>query len=70
MQSRYYYGMRLRGFGPMCQPMGGLRGRLDDPNGEYYDVLAYDRQLTPTECKEYELDFITRTRVADGEENR
>ena len=55
---RYEYGMRLRGFSPMCQPMNGLLDRTDDDTGKYYDKLLYDRKLTDKEVKEYELDFI------------
>lgn len=55
---RYVYGMRLRGFSPMCQPMEGLIDRVDDETGKYHDILEYDRPLTDKELKEYELDYI------------
>ena len=55
----YKYGMRLRGFAPMCQPMEGFKQRLDDPSGKYYDILEYDRKLTEKELMDYELDLIT-----------
>ena len=59
---RYYYGMRLRGFAPGCQPMTGLIGMQDIlPRGQYTqykDVLIYDRPLTTDELKDYELAFI------------
>lgn len=54
----YKYGMRLRGFAPLCQPMNGLVGREDDPTGKYHDVLMYDRQLTEQELRDYELDYL------------
>lgn len=54
----YKYGMRLRGFSIGCQPRQGLIERIDDPTGRYYDILAYDRQLTDKELEDYELDFI------------
>lgn len=56
--AKYEYGMRLRGFAPMCQPMKGLLDRTDDDTGRYYDKLLYDRKLTEQELKDYELDFI------------
>ena len=52
----YFYGMRLRGFSPGCQPMQGFVERQDDPSGKYYDVLVYDRQLSDAEVRDYELD--------------
>lgn len=54
----YKYGMRLRGFAPMCQPMEGFIERQDDPSGRYYDILVYERRLTIKEINEYELDMI------------
>lgn len=54
----YYYGMRLRGFSPMCQPMEGLIERQDDVTGRYHDILVYDRKLSQEEERSYDLDFI------------
>ena len=54
----YKYGMRLRGYAPLCQPMNGLVNREDDPTGKYHDVLLYNRQLTEQELREYELDYL------------
>lgn len=53
----YKYGMRLRGFSPMCQPHGVIR-REDDTTGKYYDIIVYDRKLTEKEINDYELDEI------------
>lgn len=58
MNSRYYYGMRLRGFSPGCQPKNGLVERVDDTTGKYWDVLVYDRPLTEKEMSAYDLDYI------------
>lgn len=58
MTARYFYGMRLRGFSPGCQPMDGLIERIDDKNNEYHDILVYSRQLSPKETENYELDFL------------
>lgn len=52
------YGMRLRGFAPMCQPKEGFVRREDDPSGRYYDILVYDRELTEKEVRNYELDPV------------
>lgn len=54
----YRYGMRLRGFAPMCQPKDGFVERTDDTTGRYYDLLIYNRQLSDKEVNDYELDFI------------
>lgn len=52
------YGMRLRGFAPMCQPKEGFVRREDDPSGRYYDILVYNRKLTEKEVRNYELDPV------------
>lgn len=52
---RYVYGMRLRGFAPLCQPMEGLIEAEYDESGEYYSLLTYDRKLTEKEIHDYEL---------------
>lgn len=58
---KYRYGMRLRGFSIGCQPMNGLCDVTDDPNGRYYDILAYDRMLTGDEVTNYELTYLGKT---------
>ena len=55
---KYRYGMRLRGFSIACQPMNGLQDVTDDPDGIYYNILGYDRQLEPREIEEYELTYL------------
>ena len=66
--TEYYYGMRLRGFSPGCQPKEGLIKCLDSKSARflkrldgrvYHDVLVYSRPLNPEEQDEYELDYIT-----------
>ena len=54
----FRYGMRLRGFSPGCQPMKGFICREDDTTGKYWDVLVYDRELTESEIRDYELDRV------------
>ena len=54
----YKYGMRLRGFSPMCQPKEGFIRREDDMTEKYYDIIVYNRQLTEKEINDYELDNI------------
>lgn len=56
----FYYGMRLRGFSPGCQPKGVIE-RLDDPFSKYHDILAYDHKLTEDDLRDYELDYIGTT---------
>lgn len=55
----YKYGMRLRGFAPMCQPMNGLYA-WEDGDKKYYTYLYYSRELTDKEIRDYELDFIKK----------
>lgn len=54
----YKYGMRLRGFSPMCQPMQGLVAVHEDVTGRYYDILIYERRLSEKELQDYELDYL------------
>ena len=49
----YYYGMRLRGYAPGCQPMDGLVKRIDDKTNVFYDILEYDRELAEDEADLY-----------------
>lgn len=58
MKTEYYYGMKLRGFSPGCQPREGLLRREYPNQSEWHDVLVYDRKLTKEEVKDYELEFI------------
>ena len=57
--TRWFYGMRLRGFSIGCQPKEGFVERVDDPDGKYWDVIVYDRPLSDQEIDAYDLDFIT-----------
>lgn len=57
----YKYGMRLRGFSVDCQPMEGLHIVANDPDHKYWTILIYDRKLTDTEVKQYELDYLGET---------
>ena len=59
----YKYGMRLRGFAPMCQPMNGLVSADANGDSRYHSYLYYERKLDDDEVRNYELDFI-------GEEKR
>lgn len=59
MSNTYTYGMRLRGFAPGCQPLDGLIESNEDPSGKYHSILTYNRELTPEELTEYELDDIS-----------
>lgn len=67
--NNYYYGMRLRGFAPGCQPTKDLIGTTSDNlsryginiERKYHDILAYNRQLDETELAEYELDYLGKS---------
>ena len=63
--TEYIYGMRLRGFGPWCQPKEGLVRRMEDSEmgfyrHRYHDMLVYSRELTDKEVREYELDYLLK----------
>lgn len=62
---KYRYGMKMRGYSIGCQPMRGLRDVIDDRHGNYYNILAYDRQLEPDEVSAYELTFLGKEEVTD-----
>ena len=53
----YWYGMRLRGFSPGCQPMDGLDAVMEG-NEKYHNILIYNRELTDEEIRDYELDRL------------
>ena len=53
----YAYGMRLRGFSIGAQP-SGVVDHYDDDSGKYWDVIVYDRELTPEEQHHYSLDYL------------
>ena len=60
---KYFYGMRLRGFSPGCQPYEGFIERLDSNDSSYWDILVYDRLLNKDEEKHYSLTQLKK----DGE---
>lgn len=57
----YKYGMRSRGYSIAAQP-AGVVAREDDPTGIYYDVIIYERELTPAEVDHYSLDPLQPAR--------
>lgn len=57
---KYFYGMRLRGFSPGCQPEGAIE-RIDSE--EYHDIIVYDRLLLDEEVKHFSL---TPLKLKDG----
>lgn len=67
----YYYGMRLRPYGPGCQPREGLvRANPHEAyfnRRRYWSVLTYDRPLTDKECYVYDLDRIEQNYYDDKE---
>lgn len=56
--SRYYYGMRMRPFGPGCQPAGAELVAGFDFKDHYWSIVAYDRALSSDEERAYELDRL------------
>ena len=62
---KYTYGMRLRPFAPMCQPMDGLTDWEETNDERYPKILTYNRELTPEELFAYELDFIAAEKTCD-----
>ena len=54
----YKYGMRLRGYSIGAQPKQGFLDREDDPLGDYWDIIIYDRPLTVKERLDYDLDYL------------
>ena len=56
----YRYGMRLRGFSIGCQPTEGFLERQDDPSGQYWDIITYNRPLTELELEHFSLDHINK----------
>lgn len=58
METVHVYGMRLRGFSPGAQPKDGWLETEEDPLGDYWNILVYNRKLTDKEVKEYDLDSL------------
>lgn len=59
MDKVYFYGMRLRPFGPSCQPKEGFIDVVEDyHNKGYHNILLYERRLSEGEISNYELDFL------------
>ena len=54
----YKYGMRLRGFAPLCQPKYGFLRREDSSDDRYWDIIVYNRELDEDEMKHYDLDRV------------
>ena len=52
---KYFYGMRLRGFSPGCQPMDGFIKRADASSDKYYDVIVYEKPLKKADIEHYSL---------------
>jgi len=55
----FYYGMKYRPFGIGCQPKGFIEVMDVESDKPFYNILAYDRELTATEVLGYELSQIT-----------
>lgn len=55
---KYKYGMKYTNYSPKDAPLYGLVDRRKDKTGTYYDILFYDRRLTPDEEKRYGLENV------------
>ena len=60
------YGMKYRGFSPLCQPMTGLVRVEEDHAGNFHDILFYCRELTEEEVKKYELEYLGEIRESES----
>lgn len=58
METVHVYGMRLRGFSPGAQPKDGWIETEEDPLGDYWNILVYNRQLDRKEQKAFDLDYL------------
>ena len=65
MSKVFRYGMKYRGFSPMCQPIQNLLGieehdsvKVNVNGEEYYDILRYSEKLSESDVRAYELDFL------------
>lgn len=57
--SRYFYGMRMRPFGPGCQPKGAeLVVDFDGKAGKFWSIISYNRLLTDEEVRGYGLEML------------
>jgi dUTP pyrophosphatase len=59
----FYYGMRLRPFDFNCQPTDGFIKVTSDSKNRYHNILFYDRELTESQLKSFELDFLGQSRI-------
>ena len=53
----YVYGMRLRGYGPGCQPKENLIKAIEG-NGRYWSLLMYSVKLPQKMEHHYDLDYL------------
>ena len=58
METVHVYGMRLRGFSPGAQPKDGWIETEEDPLGDYWNIMVYNRKLTDKEVKDDDLDSL------------
>jgi hypothetical protein len=62
---KYFYGMTERGFAPMCQPTEDLVEAIEDTSDTFYNILVYDRRLSNSETKQYELIYLGKVEDDD-----
>ena len=58
-KSVYKYGMRLRPYGPGCQPKEGFLWRENPEYGtHYHDIVVYKEPLSNEDIEHYSLDAL------------
>ncbi len=66
IKMKYFYGMRLRGFSPGCQPMEHFVERINSEAVSYHDVIIYDRPLPDEDVKHYSLTPVYGLEYSDN----
>ena len=59
-EMRYVYGMRSGGFEQVGAPEEGLSEHFIDMTETFYDILIYERELSPYELWRYDLEFMAK----------
>lgn len=57
--------MTERGFATMCQPTEDLVEAIEDTSDTFYNILVYDRRLSNSEIKQYELIYLGKVEDDD-----
>lgn len=63
---RYVYGMRNGYYGEGKQPENGLLDYFVDETETFFDILIYERELSPYELWRYDLEFMAKYKERKG----